>query len=283
MPFFVKRVLGLEPPTVASVLPHPLGAYVERIATQIPVLSLLARGRPLFCSILICSACDFVCPGFDLTDDQLLELYRDYRSASYNADRIRYEPSYRKIALQAGKSMEEFNSRMAHVEAFLADVPGLAAVRDALDYAGADGRLLPRSIQERCRCTVFEVSDEPAWRPEIRKVTELSQLGRFDYIQACHLLEHVWQPRVLLQSLTGYLTKTGLIYIEVPKEGSPSDINRLRAGAGSFPIHEHINIFTEKSLSKLIEGVGLNIVKLTCSEVDFHWARATVLSAIATC
>ena len=282
LPFFVKRVFGIEPPTLATFLPHRIGAQFTRLTRNIPALSRLGHAWPLQCEILICTNCDFVCPALEIGDGQLLHLYHDYRSAGYNAERIRYEPSYRKLAPLVGKSSTEYRSRMEHVEAFLSDVPAISLVRNVLDFAGADGRFVPPSLLERCDCTVYEVSEELPCRPEIRKTSQISQLGEFDYIQVCHLLEHVLQPKVLVETVARYLRKGGLIYIEVPMETSEQHIQALRAGTAIFPIHEHINLYSEKSLAALVESVGLKLVKMGTAELNIGWCRATVLSAVAS-
>ena len=280
LPFVAKRVLGIEPPTLATFLPHRAGVHFTRLARKFPLLR-LEHARPLQCDILICTTCDFVCPALDLGDDQLMRLYHDYRSDSYNADRIRYEPAYRKLADLVGKSPGEHRARIAHVEAFLSGVPGAAEVREVLDFAGADGRFIPPGLLARCHCTVYDVSEEQPFRAGIRKVSQLEGLGTFDYVQLCHLLEHVRSPKTLLQTATRHLAPDGLLYVEVPKEGSKDRIERLRAGAEAFAIHEHINLYTEKSLAALLEAVGLTVIKMEAADLDVGWCRATVLSALA--
>jgi hypothetical protein len=280
-PFFVKRVFGIEPPTLASLLPHGIGVWFARLIGAIPFLSRLVESRPLRCDILVCTACDFVCPALSLAETQLLNLYRDYRSQWYNAERVRYEPSYRKIALLVGKSPAEHRARMRHVEAFLSDVPGIATVREVLDFAGADGRFIPPTLLERCNCTVYDVSEESPYRPGIRKAAMLTELGMFDYIQVCHVLEHVRQPKALMESILPHLAQGGLVYLEAPEEGSQQRVERLRARRETFPVHEHINLYTEKSLTALVVAVGLRLVKIETAELDLGWCQATILSAVA--
>jgi len=280
-PFFVKRVFGIEPPTLASLLPHGIGGWIAPLIGALPGLSRLVEARPLQCEILVCAACDFVCPALFVAESQLLNVYHDYRSQSYNAERIRYEPSYRKVASLVGKSPAEHRARMQHVEAFLSDVPEISTVSEVLDFAGADGRFIPPRLLERCNCTVYDVSEELPYRPGIRRASKLAELGKFDYIQVCHLLEHVRQPKALMESILAHLAEGGLVYLEVPKEGSEQRVERLRAGSETFPIHEHINLYSEKSLSALVRALGLRPVKIGTEDLDLGWCRVTILSAVA--
>jgi len=281
-PFFVKRVFGIEPPTLASLLPKGIGGGIARLIGAVPVLSRLVEARPLQCEILVCTACDFVCPALAIAETQLLNLYRDYRSQSYNAERVRFEQSYRKIASLVGKSPAEHRARTQHVQAFLSDVPEMSTVREVLDFAGADGRFIPPGLLERCNCTVYDVSEEPPYRSGIRKAAELAELGAFDYIQVCHLLEHVRQPKELMESILPHLAQGGLVYLEVPMEGSQERVERLRAGTEEFPIHEHINLYSKKTLAALVQALGLRAVKMGTAELDLGFCRVTILSAVAT-
>jgi SAM-dependent methyltransferase len=280
LPFFVKRVFGFEPPSLAVFIPdrlHPYLGWADRLANATPW-----GYRPLRCDILICSDCDFVCPALDLTDSQILRLYLDYRSRSYNDERVRYEPQYRKVAPYVGKSPTEQKARMAHVESFLADVPFLASARDVLDFAGADGRFIPPKLLTRCKCTVCDVSDEPPYTPDVCREADLALLGKFDYVQACHVLEHVREPKLLVEALASHLSQNGVLYLEVPQEGSGEKIERLRRGEGSFPIHEHINLYTEKSMAALVESAGLKLLKIVASALNLGWCRTTVISVVAS-
>jgi hypothetical protein len=169
---------------------------------------------------------------------------------------------------------------MAHVDRFLMNVPGIASIRDVLDFAGADGSFIPTELR-RCHCTVYEVSDERPCRPEISKVSEITQLGMFDYIQVCHLLEHVRHPKQLMKSVIQHASPGALVYIEVPKEATEHRVEALRGGGETFLVHEHINLYTEASLSALVEAIGLTLLKMESRALDMGWCRATVLSAVA--
>jgi hypothetical protein len=170
---------------------------------------------------------------------------------------------------------------MAHVESFLADIPFLSSVRDVLDFAGADGRFIPPDLLARCKCTVCDVSDEPPYRPDVSREADVTVLGKFDFVQACHVLEHVREPKSLVESLASHLNQDGVLYLEVPKETSNEKVDRLRRGEATFPIHEHINLYTEKSLAALVNSAGLELVKMASSELNLGWCRTTVISALA--
>jgi SAM-dependent methyltransferase len=68
-------------------------------------------------------------------------------------------------------------------------------------------------------------------------------------------LEHEEQPRAVLESAFRKLTPGGVIFVRVPDFGS---INRRVRGAKwcGFRFPDHVNYFTEGSLSSLARGIG---------------------------
>ena len=103
----------------------------------------------------ICKACSFVQAKHPFSEDAIARLYRDYRTKFYNEERIKYEPTYCKIAHRIGVDDTEVQSRVAAATEWLADKVSISGNFTMLDYGGADGRLLPRWNAEKF---VYEVS-----------------------------------------------------------------------------------------------------------------------------
>jgi hypothetical protein len=278
-PFFLKRVYGIEPLNLYTALPE----RYQKLTTAFPgfLQRRLRLYRPIGCPIAICETCDFVSPGLPLTDDQISTLYRDYRSGTYNAERIRYEPEYAAIAARVGHDPQELKTRLTYMAAFLGDVPGIAKVKTVLDFAGSDGQFIPEVLQ-KADCSVYEISDVRPCRPEIRRLSDKSQLLTYDYIQICHTLEHVLRPRDMVLEAAGHLADGGLLYLEVPQQQSPEQIDALRGPDGSpFILHEHINLYTLKALNALVESAGLVPLKSNILPADLGWVTGTILGILA--
>ena len=94
----------------------------------------------------------------------------------------------------------------------------------------------------------------------IKGSTEVLDIDqKFDVIILSHLLEHIVNPHDFLQDVKRFLSKDGLIYIEVPS------INSVRDGAFHYDLlrywqNAHTIHFTTKSLSLLCKSVGLENV-----------------------
>jgi 2-polyprenyl-3-methyl-5-hydroxy-6-metoxy-1,4-benzoquinol methylase len=90
-------------------------------------------------------------------------------------------------------------------------------------------------------------------------------LGTFDVVIACHVLEHVADVRPFLATLRGLLAPQGKLYLEVPDAAGFS----CRAGSRDqraepfFEFNfEHINYFTATSLEYMLDANGFRAVSV---------------------
>ena len=74
---------------------------------------------------------------------------------------------------------------------------------------------------------------------------------KYDLIIARHILEHIFNPRYLMDYIGSILSNEGILYFEVP-----SPLNMMREGLSYFLWEEHSSYFTIKSLRKLFHSYG---------------------------
>jgi 2-polyprenyl-3-methyl-5-hydroxy-6-metoxy-1,4-benzoquinol methylase len=79
---------------------------------------------------------------------------------------------------------------------------------------------------------------------------------KFDFISIVHVLEHLHNPRLTLQSIYKLLSEEGILYIEVPNLKTP--YNSLTKEY--FAIY-HLYYFTEYTLKVLLQSEGFEILK----------------------
>lgn len=84
---------------------------------------------------------------------------------------------------------------------------------------------------------------------------EVANLGKYDLITFNRVLEHVGEPRALLQKSSQHLKPKGFVYIEVPDGEKAIKYGKERE---EFTI-DHIHIFSKKSLELLIEQSGFEV------------------------
>jgi len=89
------------------------------------------------------------------------------------------------------------------------------------------------------------------------------QLGTFDVVHMHEVLEHIPDPRGMLQLVRDLLTPRGLICIGVPNDYNPFQY-ALRTVCGFEPWWvtppHHINYFNSSSLSQLLSRSGFDII-----------------------
>lgn len=274
-PFFLKRVLNLEYGLA------PSGHPVKRLLRRIGLFSngfQKVYGKSVFVEIEICPACSFIQTKVPFPEEAIGRLYTDYRSDSYNLERIRYEPEYAAIASQAGNCAQEIQTRKVGLSQWLSGKFKVEGDFSMLDYGGADGRFLPDLPGEKY---VFDISDiAPA--EGIKRIRGESELSSYSYIQLAHVLEHVSYPLALTRKAASFLKDSGYLYIEVPLEVSDEMTARLANGDKTIRlgIHEHINRYTVKSVTGLLRSTGVSSVTVETEVVDLGWIKATVIRAL---
>ena len=116
-PFFLKRVFGMR--LDVPVSPSPLKQMIRRLAA-VPQAWLARVNQPgVFVEMQLCSRCSFLQTKQPFAEEAINRLYLDYRSASYNRERIEYEPSYAAIAEQVGQDETELEVRVSAATAFI--------------------------------------------------------------------------------------------------------------------------------------------------------------------
>ena len=274
-PFFLKRVLNLEYDLAPSR--HPVKRFLRRIGFFTRSFQKI-YGKSVLVEIEICTSCLFIQTKLPFPDEAIGRLYTDYRSDSYNRERIRYEPEYLAIASQAGSCTQEIQARTVGLTRWLTGKFNVESNFSMLDYGGADGKFLPNFPGEKY---VFDISDmAPAER--VIRIRDESGLGSYSYIQLAHVLEHVSYPLVLTRKAASFLRDSGHLYIEVPLEVSDEAITRLANGDKTIrvDIHEHINRYSLKSVTELLRAAGVSIAAVETEVVDLGWIKATIIRAL---
>jgi hypothetical protein len=275
-PFFLKRVFNIE--LRVPVSQHPFKQSIRELGK--PLHRILSRVYPeqAFVEMQICGRCSFVQAKQPFPEEWITRLYLDYRSDTYNAERIRYEPTYKAIAQRVGMDPTEVANRLAAATRFLSGKLERSPDFTMLDYGGADGRFLPELSDRRF---VYEISDVVPVSGIVRIASE-DDLGHYSYVHLAHVLEHVVYPLRLVKHVAGFLEPNGYLYIEVPQEIADTDLQRLRHGANDLTvdIHEHINSYSPAALTHLMSEVGLDVVAIESTPVDVGWAKATHLRAL---
>ncbi len=90
----------------------------------------------------------------------------------------------------------------------------------------------------------------------------------FDAINLDCLLEHVLNPKEVLEISRDLLKNNGVIHVTVPNDFNPFQLQAKKVVSNPFwwiAIPDHINYFNFETLEKLLENVGFKIILRTTS------------------
>ncbi|TXI76580.1 MAG: class I SAM-dependent methyltransferase, partial [Flavobacteriales bacterium] len=236
MPFLAHRVFGWQP--------------VEIDATW--GLNTIKPGHAYsICNSLQCRQCGHLFLDIRFSAREMGRLYRDYRGEAYVRLRDHYEPGYRARNAQ----LESGVDYRPQVEGWLlAHMPMPASV---LDWGGDTGINTPFARRAE-RVHVFDISDKDVVAGIRRVSREEIALHDYDLVTCCRVLEHVPYPHRTLLDIRDAMHDRCSLYLEVPFEDLMHD-------GGGDPLtrkkhwHEHINFFSEASLTWLVENCGFRI------------------------
>ena len=274
-PFLLKRVLNLE--TGIAPTQHPLKRFLRGIGIFRKAAQRI-YGSSVLLEIEICTTCSFVQTKIPLPEEGIARLYVDYRSDSYNKERIHYEPEYASIASRVGNDDQEVEGRKGGLTKWLSSKIDINNDFSMLDYGGADGRFLPELPGSKY---VFEISDI-APITGVERVKDEASLETYSYIQLAHVLEHVPFPLALTRKACSYLRPNGYLYVELPQDLSDEVIAQLANGDPdiSVGVHEHINNYTVASATKLLESAGLDLIDVQSITINIGWIQARNIRAL---
>ena len=204
-------------------------------------------------------------------------LYSGYRLEEYQKMRQASEAWYTPKFNFDLASPASYDKRRAVLKPILSEHLKRREIARILDYGGDRGDLVAGLI-EGAQAFVFDISGIPAAEGVISVKDPAA--CRADLIINSNVLEHVGFPRRTVMDTLAAAPESGLVFFEVPCE-LPFGLYRIArriAQVGVMAItrpavglqvanpaslhmmHEHVNYFTEKTLTTLVRRAGAKVV-----------------------
>jgi len=229
-------------------------------------------GNPFCVELVKCGSCGFAFYNPRLEGSELQRLYADYRLDKYQRMRQATEPWYTPQFNFDLASPASYEKRRASLAPLLREHLGGRAIQRVLDHGGDRGDLVAGLI-DGAEAFVYDISGIPA-AAGVTAVADPASC-RPDLIINSNVLEHVGFPREIVGSILD-AAGGGLVFLEVPLE-QPAGLSRiarrvaqigvmtalhpglarwLLRPASLYMMHEHINYWTENSLTTLFRACG---------------------------
>ena len=248
-----------------------------RPALVAPFLARRIWDRNPFCVDLVrCGSCGFGFYNPRLDDGELQRLYAAYRREDYQQVRQATEPWYTPQFNLDLASPASYESRRAALAPLLREHLRGRTIRRVLDHGGDRGDLVAGLI-DGAEAFVYDISGiQP--RAGVTAVADPASCQP-DLIINSNVMEHVGFPREIVTSILD-AAGDGLIFLEVPLE-RPTAATRIarrlvQVGvmavihpglarwilrpASLYMMHEHINYWTENSLTTVFRACGGSVI-----------------------
>jgi hypothetical protein len=196
-------------------------------------------------NMVACNFCGFI--TFDPLPSKWCfnNLYQNYRDDAYQKQRQKYEWWYTREVNEELGNDEKSKKRISLAIANLLQ----NHTTSVLDFGGDHGQHI--SSIPGVKKYVHDISGVP-----LDSGVERSEKGmKFDLILCCHLLEHIPDLHETMEEIRAYSHEGTWYYFEVPAEHWINSWWK-KAASKYYPfhkMHEHINQFTPKSLTILLQ------------------------------
>ncbi len=184
---------------------------------------------------------------------EMERLYNKYRDEAYDAQRRKYEPNYSSEKFYERAVMER---RQRGVEQFIMPyVHGKVQAKRLLDFGGDKGQFIPESFLDMERYVYDISSNETISGVTLLRTMEEAKKMEWGVILCMMLLEHVSDPMETMRQLVELMRRSTLLYVEIPCQTYMKQYSDVE-------INEHINFFTESSMTVAAEKLGLKVMRM---------------------
>lgn len=194
------------------------------------------------CNSFTCNNCGMVFSDIRFSEEELAKLYKGYRGTEYTELRDKYESGYKEL----NKKLLSGYSHIDTIDTIL--IKYIEGDITVLDFGGDTGINTPLR-NERSLLHIYDIGTNKLIEEDATRINKIERT--YSVVVCSEVLEHVSYPLKTLEEVKSAMDESSILYIDVPI-GHEKKIYW----------HEHINEFSYKSLSLLMERAGLEILEM---------------------
>ena len=166
------------------------------------------------------------------------------------------------------------------LKSLLREIPGEKL--KVLDIGGGSGWLASLVARIDPRVTVTQIVDFDEGARELAEaaghqyfcgpIEDFETEERYDLILMLNLIEHVKNPRSVLEKSKQLLSSNGRIYIKTPNFRSLDERVFRHADWGGYHCPRHFILFTRESLTRVLRSVGLRVIGFNYTQGAPFWS-----------
>lgn len=248
------------------------GVVVAQAIVAPWICELTNQSLPQASQLMDCPGCGLSFFSLRYEDDDMEQLYSHYRGPEYVEVRRRWEPWYGEAvnsAFEPGSTATR--ARVKFLESALHVACGDRRWRLMVDVGGDAGQFFPTAGSGR------RVLIDPSNKPlplGVERSAQLADLGtRPDLVMIAHVLEHLPDPRSVLNEIRSVLADDGRLYVELPTDRPRT--SRLHSGAsfrrGLDGLAKHRRPFVAADfVSGALRQVGVPVVPVPVIKQSEH-------------
>lgn len=199
------------------------------------------------CNLLNCNDCDSFHTNVRFSFEEETRFYKGYMKDEYINHRCAYDGEFVRHILKSFGTEDYKTIRRNKVHEILGKSINFSDINSVLDYGGDTGFIIPHAL-DHAKKFLLDV-DVRENTNDVKSITTPEESGPIDLIICSHVLEHVSYPNDTLKHIKSFMSPTGYLYMEVPKEPFTEP-----------GVHEHINRFNDKNLKYILEKNGFDIL-----------------------
>ncbi len=171
--------------------------------------------------LVYCPDCGLYYSSRRPNDNESEGYYKNYMEEEYISHRCKIEPTFNKFRqdyVTSGDAEKEFLSRIHNMKSMFKKYIDFDKIKSVLDYGGARGNYILKEFKNAQKF-LYDVDVLEPTNDDTVKVS-YEELGnhKFDFIQCCHVLEHVAYPMEIIKKLISLMKAGSYLFVEVPYE-----------------------------------------------------------------